>query len=181
MTVSSAPRIHPAGSTARRTSSVLLIAGLLAACSGGTPAATSGPASSAGSGSNATPAAPAATDAGNGGGSTAGTGGGGGGASGDVETAAKALVPPNSTEVSKTSAQGTWFGIYSSTDAIDSLKSFYQTAITKAGFQIISTTTVSGGISWVFATDSSGSYGGAVNVYPSGDGVTAVQVTISKT
>jgi hypothetical protein len=109
------------------------------------------------------------------------SGGGGGGAGLDVEAVANKLIPPHSTEVTKTTAEDTWFAVYESTDSIDSLKSFYQDAIAKAGLRIFSTTTVSGGVSYVIATDESGSFGGAVNIYPSGDSKTAVQVTIGKT
>ena len=163
--------------------SALAMAGLLLAACGGGSAATQQPAAAtAASGGGGGPAteAPgateqaAATDAGGG-------GGGGGGAGGDVEAVANALVPPNSTEIQKTTAQDTWFAIYESTDSVDSLKSFYQGAITGVGQQIISTTTIQGGVSYVFAKDSSGGFGGSVNIYPSGDGKTAVQVTVAKT
>jgi len=177
MTISSASRRLTIGRTARSASAALLVLGLVAACGGAAPKETEQPGSTAGSGSDSTPAAVATSDNGGGGGG----GGTGGGANPDVDAAAQALVPPNSTEVQKTSASGTFFGIYSSTDSIDSLKSYYQNTITKAGFKIISTTTVSGGVSFVFATDDSGTYGGAVNVYPSGDGAAAVQVTVSQT
>lgn len=109
-----------------------------------------------------------------------GGGGGGGGSGTDVEAVAKALVPPNSSEVTKTTAQDTSFAIYVSTDSLDSLKSFYEGAIPRAGMQILSTTTSNGGIAWVIATDAGGSFGGAVSVFPTGDGKTTVQVTVGK-
>jgi hypothetical protein len=152
---------------------------LLAGCGGGS-AATQQPAgqsaSSGGGGGSATQMpehsdAPVVTDA----------GGGGGGGSDDVEGVATQLIPPNSTEVSKTTAQDTWLGIYSSTDSVDSLKAYYQRAIANAGQKIFSTTTIQGGVSYVFAKDDSGGFGGSINIYPSGDGKTAVQVTVAKT
>jgi len=151
---------------------ILLIGALVVAACGGT-AATQQPAGGGGGGTATD--VPAATDAGGGG------GGGGGGAGPDVEAVGNALVPPNSTEVSKTSAEGTWFVIYESTDSVDALKSFYEDAVPKTGLKIFSTTTIQGGVSYVIATDESGSFGGAVNIFPSGDGKTAVQVTVGKT
>jgi hypothetical protein len=106
--------------------------------------------------------------------------GGGGAVGADVEAVGKALVPPNSSEVTKTTAPDTWFVVYSSTDSLESLKSYYEATIPKTGLQIISTTTINGGISWVIAKDASGSFGGAVSVFPSGDGKSVVQVTVGK-
>jgi hypothetical protein len=142
---------------------------LVTACGGA--AATQQPAGGGGGGTATE--VPAATEA--------GAGGGGGGSGPDVEAVGNALVPPNSTEVSKTSAEGTWFVIYESTDSVDSLKTFYEDAVPKTGLKIFSTTTLQGGVSYVIATDESGSFGGAVNIFPSGDGKTAVQVTVGKT
>src|ERR1043165_9541253 len=90
-----------------------------------------------------------------------GGGGGGGGGSADVEAVANQLIPPNSMEVSKTTAEDTWFGIYESTDSVDSLKDYYQHAIAHAGQKIFSTTTIQGGVSYVFAKDESGGFGGS--------------------
>jgi hypothetical protein len=157
---------------------------LLAACGGSGTAATQQPgggttttSSGGGGGGSSTemPAdteAPAATDAG---------GGGGGGGSGDVDALAAQLVAPNSSEIQKTEAQDTSFVIYESTDSVDSLKQFYENAIKNAGMKIITTTTIQGGVSYVFGKDDSGTFGGSVNIYPSGDGKTAVQVTVAKT
>jgi hypothetical protein len=119
------------------------------------------------------PPAPSAAQGGGG-------GGGGGGSAADVEAIGKALIPPNSTEVSKTTVPDTWFVVYSSTDSVDSLKSYYEGAISKTGLQIISTTTLQGGVSWVIAQGSNSNFGGAVSVFPSGDGKTVVQVTVGK-
>ena len=148
---------------------------LLAACGGS--AATQPPAGGGGGGGAATqlPAAtgqPAATEAG---------AGSGGAAAQDVEAAGNKLVPPNSREVTRTVAADTWFVMYESTDSVDSLKAFYADAVPKAGMTILSTTTMNGGVSYVIATDESGSFGGAVNVFPTSDGKTAVQVTVGKT
>ena len=69
-----------------------------------------------------------------GGGASSGTG------SGELEAVAAKLVPPNSSETSKTTASGVIFVTYSSTDSPDSLKGFYENAISQTGWQTISTT-----------------------------------------
>jgi len=168
-----------------RLASTLAIASILLAACGGGSAATQGPAgetaSTGGGGGGAATEMPEvtqpaeATDAGGGGGGT------GGGGSDDVAAVANQLVPPNSTEISKTTAEDTWFVIYESTDSVDSLKHFYENAIAAAGQKIFSTTTIQGGVSYVFAKDESGGFGGSVNIYPSGDGKVAVQVSVAKT
>jgi hypothetical protein len=99
---------------------------------------------------------------------------------GDVEGVAEALIPPNSTEVSKTVAEGVSFIIYESTDSIESLQSHYEGAIPAAGMQIISTSTAGGNVSIVFAEDTGSTFGGAVSIFPSssGTGGSGVQVTV---
>jgi hypothetical protein len=167
--------------TTRYVLALSLSALLLVACGGSgadtqQPAATQAAGGGGGGGGTATQNAPADTR------QPAGTeSGGGGGGNVDVATVAANLVPPHSTEITKTTATDTWFVMYETTDSIDSLKSFYTDAIAKAGLQIISTTTVNGGVSYVIATDDSATFGGAVNIYPSSDGKNAVQVTIGKT
>jgi len=170
--------------TAKPMSTLGIVLLLLAACGGSGSAATQQPGggttttSGGGGGGSATEMppeteAPAATAASGGGGSSGG--------SDEVEAVANQLIPPNSTEQSKTTAEGTWFAIYLSTDSVDSLKSYYQSAIANAGQKIFSTTTIQGGVSYVFAKDESGGFGGSINIYPNGDGKTAVQVTVAKT
>jgi hypothetical protein len=158
-----------------RFASALAITSLLLAACGGGAAPTQQPAAATQAGGGGTPTdatgatqQPAATNA-------------GGGPGTDVETVAKGLVPPHSTEITKTTAEGTSFVVYESTDSVDSLKAFYADAVPKTGLKIFSTTTINGGVSYVIATDDSGSFGGAVNIYPSGNGKTAVQVTVGKT
>jgi hypothetical protein len=109
-----------------------------------------------------------------------GGGNGGGGSAEDAERVAADLVPPNSTETSRTVASGTVFATYESTDSIESLVSFYESEIPGTGMQIISTTNSQGGTSWLFAVDEQASFGGAVSVFPSGTGSgTAVSVQVS--
>ncbi|HTK45459.1 MAG TPA: hypothetical protein VL749_08930 [Patescibacteria group bacterium] len=166
--------------TTRLASALAITSILLAACGGGSAATQQPPGAttSTGGGGGSATEVPADTQAAE---ATSGGGGGGGGGSADVEAVANQLVPPNSTEISKTTAQDTWFVIYESTDSVDSLKNFYADAIVRAGQKIFSTTTIQGGVSYVFAKDDSGGFGGSVNIYPSGDGKTAVQVTVAKT
>ena len=64
--------------------------------------------------------------------------------------------------------------------SIDSLRSFYESAIPGAGLAVVSTTTANGGVSWAMATDESGTFGGAVSVFPSGDGKNVIQVTVAQ-
>jgi hypothetical protein len=158
---------------------------LLAGCGGTGAAATQQPAgetaSTGGAGGGSATEMPAATEAPAATAASGGGGGGSGGGSDDVEAVANQLIPPNSTEQSKTTAEGTWFAIYLSTDSVDSLKRFYQNAIANAGQKIFSTTTIQGGVSYVFAKDESGGFGGSINIYPNGDGKTAIQVTVAKT
>ena len=110
-----------------------------------------------------------------------GSGGGGGGGTGsvDLDAAFETLTPPNSSETTKTAAEGIIFAVFESTDSIDSLRSFYEGAIAEAGLQIFSTTEAQGGYSWTIAESEGSSFGGAVSIYPSGSGSgTAVSVTI---
>ena len=108
-----------------------------------------------------------------------GDGGDGGSGSGDLDAVFEQLTPPNSTETSKTAAEGIIFAVFESTDSIDSLKSFYESAIPDSGLQIFSTTEAQGGYAWTIAESEGSSFGGAVSIYPSGSGSgTAVSVTI---
>jgi hypothetical protein len=98
------------------------------------------------------------------------TGGDTGGATEDAVKVGEALVPPNSTEVSKTTTDTYWYVLYESTDSPDTLKSYYENEIPKTGMQIISTTSANGAYVWAIARDESGAFGGAVTVGPSGSG-----------
>lgn len=110
---------------------------------------------------------------------TAGTGGGGGTGSGDLNAVFETLTPPNSSETTKTAAEGIIFAVFESTDSIDSLRSYYEGAIADAGLQIFSTTEAQGGYAWTIAESEGSSFGGAISIYPSGTGSgTAVSVTI---
>lgn len=118
----------------------------------------------------------ASTDGGGGGGDD---GGGGNSGSMDLDAVFEQLTPPNASETSKTAAEGIIFAVFESTDSIESLRSFYESAIPDSGLQIFSTTEAQGGYAWTIAESEGSSFGGAVSIYPSGSGSgTAVSVTI---
>ncbi|HEY7464430.1 MAG TPA: hypothetical protein VH987_08345 [Candidatus Limnocylindria bacterium] len=151
---------------------LLLALATLAACGGGpggSTAATSSTGASTG-GEESTggePSEPAATQ------ST------GGAPAGDLDGLINALVPPNSTEISKTTAEGGAFISYSSTDSRDSLKNHYESAIPAAGMQIFSRTEVSDTNAWVFAQSEGSSFGGSVTVAPAQDGGSGSTVIVT--
>lgn len=105
--------------------------------------------------------------------------GGGGGNAGDAEAAFEVLTPPNAEQVTKTSAEGVIFAVFTSTDSIDSLTSFYRDAFDELNLQILTTTEASGGISWIVGTDDTASeFGGVVSVIPATDGSDGSTVSI---
>ena len=155
---------------------------LLVACGGAGGSAGAGDGDGGGESASAQSQAPAATapptnDDGGGGDDGGGDDGGGTG-SVDLDGVYDTLTPPNSTETSKTSADGIIFAILESSDSIDSLKSFYEGAIPDAGLKIFSTTEAQGGFAWTIAESEASDFGGAVSIYPSGTGSTIVSVTI---
>jgi hypothetical protein len=151
--------------------SVSVLVLVLVGCGGGT-ATTSPDDGNGGGGATSTPE-PQATQDGSG-------GGGGGGSVGDLEGLAAALVPPNSTEVFKTTAEGAVIAGYESTDSLDTVKGFYENAIAGTGLAMLATTEAGGGVSWIFGADDANSgFGGAVTIAPSGSGSgTTVSITL---
>lgn len=145
----------------------------VAACS--SPAASSGDGNGDGNGNGgssnppASQAAPQSQDD-----------GGNGGNGGNADDVFNALIPPNSTEVSRTTAGGTFFATFTSTDSIESLTDHYESAIPGTGMEIFSTTSAQGGTAWIFADSEGSSFGGSVSVFPNTDGGgSAVTVTVS--
>ena len=152
---------------------------LLVACGGAGGSAGDGDGGSDSEQSQAPEAtAPATNDDGGGGGDDGGGDDGGGTGSVDLDGVYDTLTPPNSTETSKTSADGIIFAVLESSDSIDSLKSFYEGAIPDAGLKIFSTTEAQSGFAWTIAESEASDFGGAVSIYPSGTGSTIVSVTI---
>jgi hypothetical protein len=106
--------------------------------------------------------------------------GNGTGNDGDVEQLAADLVPPNSTETTRTVASGVVFAGYESTDSPDSLKSYYEGKIASAGMVIISTTSTSGTYGFIFAEDDQGSgFGGSIAIAPSSSGGSGSTVVVT--
>jgi hypothetical protein len=104
----------------------------------------------------------------------------GNGNGGDVEELAADLVPPNSTETTRTVASGVVFAGYESTDSADSLKSYYEGKIASAGMVIISTTSTSGTYGFIFAEDDQGSgFGGSIAIAPSSSGGSGSTVVVT--
>lgn len=172
-----------------RALAALLILVLIAACGGGQAGDSSG-GDDNGSDTESTAPEPgggneSSDDGGNGGTEPSDDGGngggGGGGSSHDLEEIFATLTPPNSTELSKTTAQGVIFAAWDSSDSFDSLRSFYEDAIADTGLQIIQTTEAQGGIAWVIAEDDTGNFGGTVSIFPASDGSgTQVSVTVGE-
>ena len=106
----------------------------------------------------------------------------GGGGTGDLQGIADQLKPPNATQTFNQTAEGIIVTIYTSTDSPDSLKNFYNGAITGAGFKVVSTSTDSAtnSTALVFAKDDNSSFGGAISIAPdpSGGAGTVVSVTV---
>ena len=148
---------------------------VVAAC-GGQPAASSGngDGGDGGDGGGSSTAPAASQDDGDGGDG----GDGDGNVSGSVEDIYDQLIPPNSTETTLTTAGGAIVGGYTTTDNIDSVISFYESAIPDTGMEIFSTTNAQGGTAWLFAESEGSAFGGSVSVFPSGD---EVQVLVTVT
>lgn len=148
---------------------------LLAACGG-----TSNTPGGNGNGGDES-SAPASTEASVDAQPSEGTGGGGGGTAGDLDSLVEALTPPNAAEQTKTTAEGGVFIGWESTDSVESLKSFYESAIPNAGMQIFSTTSAGGSYSWVFAENEGSSFGGSVTLAPSSSGGSGSTVIVTAT
>lgn len=148
---------------------------LAAAC--GSPAVTQTDGDGNGTGSEQSEPVEATEAAGDGGG--ADEGGGEGSGSGDVDRAFEILTPPNSTQITRTDSEGIIFAAFDSSDSLDVLRSFYESAIPEAGLQILSTTEAQDGIAWTIAESEGSTFGGAVSLFPSTDGSgTQVSITI---
>jgi hypothetical protein len=99
--------------------------------------------------------------------SASATSGGSGGGSDDLATIATNLAPPNSTEIGRYSASGALVVNWSSTDSVDSLKSYYDGKLGSLGLNVLSTTDVQGTHGWVFGNaDNSGVSGLTVGINP---------------
>jgi len=104
--------------------------------------------------------------------------GGGGGGGGDVDEIFNGLIPPNSTETSKTTIGGAISATYTSTDSVESLVSHYGSAISNTGMEVFSTSTAQGSTSWLFGEEAGSSFGGSVTVAPDTGGGGASQIIV---
>jgi hypothetical protein len=95
---------------------------------------------------------------------------GNGSGTGDLDELVDMLTPPNSTESTRTTAEGVVFVGWESTDSPESLEGFYENAIGDTGFSIISRTSAEGSFSWIFGMEDGSSDGGVVTVAPGPDG-----------
>ena len=144
----------------------------VAACS--SPATSSGPDGNGNGngGSSNAPAsqgAPQSQDDGN---------GGNGGNGGSVDDIFDALIPPNSTETSKTTIGGAITASYTSTDSVESLVSHYGSAIPATGMEVFSTSNAQGATSWLFGDEAGSSFGGSVTVAPDTSGSGQAQIVV---
>ena len=152
---------------------LVMFAVLVVACGGGTPASADGNTNQSEDAAASTAASAAASTAASAAASQ------GGGAPGDIDGMIDALTPPNSTETNRTVASGGGFVSWESTDSVDSLKGFYESAIPATGMQIFSTTNASGTTSWLFAESEGSSRGGSVTIAPSSSGGSGASVVVT--
>jgi hypothetical protein len=147
---------------------LLVLALALAACGGKSP----GPSAGGGDNTPSTAASAAANP------STAAASSGGHANNGDLQSLVDNLKPPNSSQVANFSTDTTSVVTYTSSDSVDSLKSFYDKAISDAGLSVMGTTDVSGAHSWIVTNDAN-NLGGTITVAPdpSGSG-TSVSVAV---
>jgi hypothetical protein len=105
---------------------------------------------------------------------------GGGGGSDDLATIATNLAPPNSTESGRYSASGALVVTWSSTDSVDSLKSYYDGKLSSLGLGVLSTTDVQGTHGWVFGNADNSGVSGALTLAPdsASGGATLVSLTV---
>jgi hypothetical protein len=142
---------------------------LLVACNG--PGANGSASSGGGDSGTASASASASTQA------SASSGGGTG--SGDIDQVASNLTPPNSSETGRYSASGALIVTWSSTDSVDSLKSYYDGKLSSLSLNVLSTTDVQGTHGWVFGNEDNTGVTGALTLSPdtSTGGATTVSLT----
>jgi len=98
----------------------------------------------------------------------------------DVDSLLNELVPPNSTELSRTTAGGATLVSYESTDTVGDLKSFYVQKIAELNMTVLTTTEAANTYAVAFGTDETGQgLGATVAVQNAGD-VTNVVVTVAE-
>lgn len=155
-----------------------LLVVLLAACGGSSPSTGgNGDGSQGAQASSDTQASEPATE------STApeASSGSGNGNAGDLDQLASDLTPPNSSQTSRTEAEGIIFLTFDSSDSPEDLQSFYEDAISSTGYSVFSRTTVEGAYSWIFGIEDNSDFGGVVTVGPGTGSGSYVAVQIGAT
>jgi hypothetical protein len=98
----------------------------------------------------------------------------------DVDSLLNALVPPNSTELSRTQAGPSVLVAYESSDSIGDLKSYYVQKIAELNMTVLTTTDTANAYAVAFGTDETGQgLGATVAIQNAGD-VTNVVVTVAE-
>jgi hypothetical protein len=112
--------------------------------------------------------------------STDGGGGGGGGGTGsDVDALAEKLVPPNSTEASRFSGEGTLLVAYSSSDSADSVVSFYENKLNELGIHVMGKSTAGETTTFVIGNEDGSGVQGGVSIAPDQNaGNTLISITL---
>lgn len=98
----------------------------------------------------------------------------------DADTLIEELVPPNSTEISRTEAGPSTLIAYESTDSIGDLKTHYVLKIAELNMTVLTTTEAANTYAVAFGTDETGAgLGATVAINNAGD-VTNVLVTVAE-
>ena len=104
----------------------------------------------------------------------------GGPGTADMDTLVAELVPPNSTEISRTEAGSSVLIGYESTDSVGDLRGFYIQKIAELNLTVLTTTEAANTYAVAFGTNEAGTgLGGTVAVQNSGD-VSTVLVTVAE-
>jgi hypothetical protein len=149
---------------------VLLI--VLAACGGGGPGSSVAESTGGEPSTAASASEPAA--------STAETPDDGGPAPTSIEELEDELVPPNSTQISRTETPQGVLVAYESTDIVPDLKAYYARKIADLGMTVITTNEAANTWAIAFGTDETGTgLGGTIAVQNAGD-VSNVVVTLAE-
>jgi len=141
---------------------LLVLAVLLVACNSGasataTPDVNDNPPAATASDGDETPAATATPDD-----DDKGEGVG----AGDLADMRDQLAPPNSTRVSNTEVPNGLAASYNSTSSVEELSSYYENRFGELSLTVVSTSEISGGISWLLSDGDLNNFGGTVSLFP---------------
>ena len=102
----------------------------------------------------------------------------GGPAPSSIEELETALVPPNSTQLSRQEVAQGLVVAYTSTDSVGDLRSYYIQKIAELNLTVITTQEAANTITVAFGTDSGAGLGGTISLQNAGD-VTNVVLTLA--